>query len=110
MLFCVYLYQQKQTIMKAIKLTQEQFQRSLKAKVDHLWVYNKNINSKKIHRNGISLNRYNGKPQLCIVLDDEKNLHDHQIEAMFGKGYFINGGVSPDDREQMIYDSYYIKF
>ena len=96
--------------MKAIKLTQEQFQRSLNAKVDHVWVYNKNINDKKIHRNGISLNMYNGKPQFCIILDDEKNIQDHELEQVFGKGFFINGGVSPDDKEQMIYDSYYIKF
>ena len=96
--------------MKAIKLTQEQFQRSLNAKVDHVWVYNKNINDKKIHRNGISLNMYNGKPQFCIILDDEKNIQDHELEQVFGKGCFINGGVSPDDKEQMIYDSYYIKF
>ena len=95
--------------MKAIKLTQEQFQRSLNAKVDHVWVYNKNINDKKIHRNGISLNMYNGKPQFCIVVDYDKNLHDYQVEEIFGKGYFINGGVSPDDKEQMVYDSYYIK-
>ena len=96
--------------MKAIKLTQEQFQRSLTAKVDHVWVYNKNFNSKKIHRNGISLNRYNGKPQFCIVLDYDKNIIDQDLEKLFGKGCFKNGGVSPDDREQMIYDSYYIKF
>ena len=95
--------------MKAIKLTQEQFQRSLNAKVDHVWVYNKNINSKKIHRNGISLNMYKGKPQFCIVVDYDKNLQDYQVEQIFGKGYFINGGVSPDDKEQMVYDSYYIK-
>ena len=95
--------------MKAIKLTQEQFQRSLNAKVDHVWVYNKNINDKKIHRNGISLNMYNGKPQFCIVVDYDKNLHNYQVEEIFGKGYFINGGVSPDDKEQMIYDAYYIK-
>tara|TARA_R110000803_G_C11752371_1_gene292671 strand:+ start:93 stop:386 length:294 start_codon:yes stop_codon:yes gene_type:complete len=96
--------------MKAIKLTQKQFQRSLNAKVDHVWVYNKNINDKKIHRNGISLNMYNGKPQFCIILDDEKNIQDQELEQIFGKGFFINGGVSPDDKEQMIYDSYYIKF
>ncbi len=95
--------------MKAIKLTQEQFQRSLKGNVDHVWVYNKNINSKKIHRNGISLNRYNGKTQFCIVVDYDKNLNDYQVEEIFGKGHFINGGVSPDDKEQMLYDSYYIK-
>lgn len=95
--------------MKAIKLTQEQFKRSLEAKVDHLWVYNKYINSKKTHRNGMSLNRYSGKPQFCIVLDYDKNITDQDIEKLFGRGCFINGGVSPDDREQMIYDSYYIK-
>ena len=96
--------------MKAIKLTQEQFKRSLKGNVDHVWVYNKNINSKKIHRNGISLNRYSGAPQFCLVLDYNKNLQDFQVEEIFGKGYFINGGVSPYDKEEMIYDSYYIKF
>ena len=95
--------------MKAIKLTQEQFQRSLKANVDHVWVYNKNINSKKIHRNGISLNRYNGKPQFCIIIDYDKHIQDQELEKIFGKGYFINGGLSPNDKEQMIYDSYYIK-
>ena len=96
--------------MKAIKLTQEQFKRSLKANVDHVWVYNKNINSKKIHRNGISLNRYNGAPQFCIVLDYNNDIQDFHVEEIFGKGYFMNGGVSPYDKEQMIYDSYYIKF
>ena len=64
--------------MKAIKLTQEQFQRSLNANVDHVWVYNKNINDKKIHKNSISLNMYNGKPQFCIVVDYDKNLNDHR--------------------------------
>jgi hypothetical protein len=96
--------------MKAIKLTQEQFQRSLKAKVDHLWVYNKYVNSKKTHRDGISLNMHKGKPLLCIVIDDDKNIYDHDLDKLFGKGCFVNGGVSPNDREQMIYDSYYIKF
>ena len=52
---------------------------------------------------------YNGKPQFCIVVDYDKNLNDHQVEEIFGKGSFINGGVSPDDKEQMVYDSYYIK-
>lgn len=95
--------------MKAIKLTNEQYKRSLKAKVEHLWVYNKYTNSKKTHINSFSLNNFKGKPQFCIVIDYDEHIQDQELEKIFGKGSFINGGVSPDDKEQMIYDSYYIK-
>ena len=95
--------------MKAIKLSQEEFKRSLNSnKVDHLWIYNKSINDKKIHNNGISLNKWNGRPQICIVLDRDSKIQDRDIERMFGKGSFINGAVSPDDKEQMVFDTYYI--
>tara|TARA_R100000541_G_scaffold23737_3_gene33521 strand:- start:2107 stop:2403 length:297 start_codon:yes stop_codon:yes gene_type:complete len=95
--------------MKAIKLTDEQFKRSLKGNVEHLWVYNKKINDKKIHNNSFSLNQWKGKPQMCVVIDDDKNIQDYQLEKIFGKGSFINGAVSPCDKEQMVYDCYYIK-
>jgi hypothetical protein len=98
--------------MKAIKLSQVDYQRSLKANVEHLWVYNRFINEKKIHNNDIFLNRWKGRPQLCIVIDNDAIIQDHELEEIFGKGSFINvinGGVSPYDKEQMAYDCYYIK-
>tara|TARA_R110000850_G_scaffold265059_1_gene394439 strand:- start:91 stop:381 length:291 start_codon:yes stop_codon:yes gene_type:complete len=94
--------------MKAIKLTNKQYKRSLTGKVDHLWVYNKNINNKKIHTNGVSLNKWNGKPQLCIVLDSDKNIQDSELSKLFGKGSFMNGAVSPFDKEQRSFECYYI--
>jgi hypothetical protein len=99
--------------MKAVKLNQEQYKRSLKSKkVDHLWVYNKYSNRKKTHNFGPSLNKYTGGPQFCIVVDIDSdrnsNVQDHDLEKLFGKGAFINGGPSPDDKEQMRFDVYYI--
>ena len=95
--------------MKAIKLTSEQYKRSLKGKVEHLWVYNKNINNKKIHNNSIFLNKWNGNPQLCVIIDQDKNIQDQELEKIFGNGSFINGAVSPFDKEQMSFDCYYVK-
>ena len=95
--------------MKVTKLTNEQYKRSLKWNDEHLWVYNKDINEKKIHNNGIYLNKWNGKPQLCVIIDDNKNIQDQELEKIFGKGSFINGAVSPGDKEAMIFDCYYVK-
>jgi hypothetical protein len=81
--------------MKAIKLTPEQYRRSLNSKSDHLWVYNKNINF--------------GSPQFCIVLDNDKNICDFELSKLFGEGHFMDGSVSPNDKSQMFYDVFYIK-
>ena len=95
--------------MRTVKLNEDQYQRSLKSRdMDHLWVYNKNVNSKKIHNFGTSLSKWNGAPQLCIVIDNNENISDDDLSKIFGKGSFINGAVSPDDKEQMAFETYYI--
>ena len=97
--------------MKAISLSEEDFRRSaLNNNFQHLWVYNKFQNQKKIHRNGVSMNRYKGLPSLCIVIEEDRNILDKDLEQLFGKGSFINGGVSPDDKfnSKLNFKSYYI--
>lgn len=97
------------TITKVIKLTHPQYLRSLQnSNMIHLWLYNRNINGKKTHRNGISLNMWKGAPQLCVVLEQNMTINDKEIERIFGTGSFIYGAVSPNDKEQMFTDVYYI--
>ena len=97
--------------MKAIKLTKEQYHRSLKAKnINHLWLYSKSDTTKRTHNNSIFLTRTIGEPIACIVTEYNSCICDDSIEKLFGIGAFIDGAVSPNDKECMMVDSFYIKF
>ena len=95
--------------MKAIKLTSEQYQRSLKAKMNHLWLYSKNETTQRTHNNSIFLSRTIGDPFACLVVEYDSCICDEDIENVFGKGVFYDGAVSPDDKENMNVDVYYVK-
>jgi hypothetical protein len=97
--------------MKAIKLTQEQFKRSLKAKnINHLWLYEKSSTRQRTHNNSIFLSRTIGQPIACLVTEYDSSICDEDIETLFGKGVFIDGAVSPNDKENIMLDSFYVKF
>ena len=96
--------------MKAIKLTNEQYQRSLNARgFNHVWLYSNYTTTQRTHNNSIFLTRTVGEPIGCLVLEYETCLHDSDIEKVFGKGTFTDGSVSPDDKENMRFDVFYIK-
>ena len=95
--------------MKAIKLTPEQYQRSLKAGINHLWLYSKNETTQRTHNNSIFLNRTIGMPFACLVVEYDGVIYDEDIEKVFGKGTFYDGAVSPYDKENMDVDVYYVK-
>jgi hypothetical protein len=95
--------------MKAIKLTTEQYQRSLKSGLNHLWLYSKTDTTQRTHNNSIFLTKTIGMPFACLVIEYDKDIHDKDIEKLFGKGAFIDGAVSPDDKENMNVDIFYIK-
>ena len=97
------------TNKKTIKLTSEQFQRSLKANMNHLWLYSNNDTEQRTHNNSIFLRKTIGKPFACLVVEYDKCIYDKDIEDIFGKGSFIDGGVSPDDKENMNVDCFYVK-
>ena len=48
------------------------------------------------------INQYNHK-------DYKLYYSDKDIEKVFGKGVFYDGGVSPNDKENMNVDVYYVK-
>jgi len=96
--------------MKAIKLTKEEFQRSINAKkIQHLWLYSKYNTSQRPHNNGIFMFRTSGVPSACIVSLDNYCFCDEDIEATFGKGYFIEGGPSNDEIKNLLVPAYYVK-
>ena len=95
--------------MKTIKLTTEQYQRSLKSGMNHFWLYSKNETTQRTHNNSIFLGRTIGLPFACLVVEYEGCIYDEDIEALFGKGVFYDGSVSPDDKENMNVDVYYVK-
>ena len=95
--------------MKAIKLTTEQYQRSLKSKLNHLWIYKRQDTTQRTHNNSIFLGRTIGEPFGCLVIEYDSIICDKEIEQLFGKGAFIDGAVSPDDKQGMRFDSFYIK-
>ena len=95
--------------MKAIKLTPEQYQRSLKAGLNHLWLYSKSDITKRTHNNSIFLDRVVGLPFACLVVEYGKQFDDDDIQNVFGNGVFCENAVSPDDKENMNVDVYYIK-
>ena len=95
--------------MKAIKLTSEQYKRSLKARMNHLWLYSKNETTKRTHNNSIFLCKTIGEPFACLVVEYDGLLCDSDIQKVFGKEVFIDGAVSPYDKENMNVDVYYVK-
>jgi hypothetical protein len=95
--------------MKAIKLTSEQYKRSLKAGMNHLWLYSKNETTQRTHNNSIFLSRTIGLPFACLVVEYEGCICDIDIQKVFGKDAFYDGAVSPDDKENMNVDVYYVK-
>ena len=98
--------------MKAIKLTQADYKRSLKAKINHIWLYKRSETTQRTHNNSIFLGRTNGDPFACLVVEYDKCLSDQAIEKVFGKGVFLGGGVSPDDKDEIYIDyidCFYVK-
>lgn len=106
----IYQNNQKTKKMKAVKLTTEQYQRSLNAKgFDHIWLYSRYDTTQRTHNNSIFLTKTIGQPFACLVLEYNSSLCDDDIKIIFGKDVFIDGGVSPDDKENMRLDVFYIK-
>ena len=96
--------------MKAIKLTRDDYKRSLESKMmSHVWLYNRYETTQRTHNNSIFMRRTIGDPFACLVVETDKCLSDEAIEKVFGKGVFCDGGVSPDDKEQMYVDCFYVK-
>jgi hypothetical protein len=95
--------------MKALKLTSDQYQRSLKAKINHLWIYRTRETRQRTHNNSIFLGKTIGDPFACLVVEYDKNISDDDIKKIFGKDAFCNGAVSPDDKERMNFDVFYVK-
>jgi hypothetical protein len=96
--------------MKAVKLTAEQYNRSLKAKeFNHVWLYNTQTSTQRTHNNSIFLTKTIGQPVACLVIEYSSDICDNDLEKVFGKGTFFDGAVSPDDKENMHIDVYYIK-
>jgi len=95
--------------MKAIKLTTEQYKRSLNSRMNHLWLYSKNETTQRTHNNSIFLSRTIGIPFACLVVEYDGCICDEDIEDVFGKGVFLDGAVSPNCKENMNVDVYYVK-
>jgi hypothetical protein len=91
--------------MRAIKLTQEQYIRSLKSNLSHEWVMD-SASAVKPTRNSI-FSRYSGPMLACIVSDG--SLSDYDIKKIFGPTAFIDGPVSPGDKDCIPVDVFYIK-
>ena len=96
--------------MTPIRLTQEQYKRSLSdKKFTHVWLYSR-IETKQItHNNSIFLSRTIGVPFACLVMENEGCMCDEDLQKVFGKDVFYDGAVSPDDKQNMNVDIYYIK-
>jgi hypothetical protein len=88
---------------KIVKLTQEQFQRSLKASntVTHLWLYSHDVTRQKTHNNGAFLRRTVGQPLGCLVVKHDSCIYDGDIQDFLGKDVFIDGGLSPYDKQNL---------
>jgi hypothetical protein len=100
---------QKTNNMKLIKLSTEQYQRSLKARMNHLWLYTKNDTTQRTHNNSIYLSRTVGEPFAVLVVEYDGIICDEDIEKVFGKGTFYDGALSPYDKENLNVDVYYVK-
>lgn len=96
--------------MKAIKLTSEQYQRSLSAKnFTHVWLYSKTETKQRTHNNSIFLSRTIGEPFACLVMEYDGCMYDSDLKKVFGKEVYYDGGVSPDDKQNMNVDVFYVK-
>lgn len=96
--------------MTPIRLTQEQYQRSLSNNYfTHVWLYSKSDTTQRTHNNSIFLSRTIGVPFACLVMENEGCMCDADLQKVFGKDVFYNGAVSPDDKQNMNVDIYYIK-
>lgn len=96
--------------MKAIKLNQEQFSRSLKARnMQHLWLYSTTDTTQRTHNNSIYMTKTIGTPKCCVVVEYDAYLSDEDIRKVFGKDAFIDGAVSPYDKENVRFESFYLK-
>ena len=96
--------------MKAIKLTSEQYQRSLLNKnFNHVWLYSKNQTTQRTHNNSIFLSKTKGDPFACLVMEWDGCMYDGDLQKIFGKEVFVDGGVSPDAKKNMYVDVYYVK-
>lgn len=95
------------------KLTNDEVNRSIKAGsiVNHIWVYSKYDTHQRTHNNSIYLTRTIGEPIACIVVKYGSCMCDSDIIKFFGNGSFTDGGVSPDDKENILlrYPCYYYK-
>ncbi len=96
--------------MEAIKLTREQYLRSLSdKKFTHVWLYSKTETTQRTHNNSIFLSRTIGVPFACLVMEDDGCMCDDDLQKVFGKDVFYDGAVSPEDKETMNVDVYYVK-
>ena len=50
-----------------------------------------------------------GTPKCCVVVEREAYLSDEDIRNVFGKDAFIDGAVSPYDKENLYFESFYLK-
>jgi len=73
-------------------------------------LYSKSNSTQRTHNNSIYLTKTIGEPIACIVTEYDSCICDSSIERLFGKGAFIDGAVSPNDKENMMVDSFYLKF
>lgn len=95
--------------MTPIRLTQEQYQRSLSNNYfTHVWLYSKSDTTQRTHNNSIFLSRTIGMPFACLVIERDNGICDADIQEVFGKDVFLDGAVSPDDKENMNVDVYYV--
>lgn len=94
---------------KARKLTQEEFERSRKARgIEHLWLYMRQETTQRTHHNSIFLDKTVGQPYACIVVKEDLRFTDSDLQRIFGQGAFYDGAVSPDDLDNMRFPVYYI--
>lgn len=93
------------------KLTIDEVQRSIKASnvVTHLWLYSNGDTYQRTHNNSIFLTRTIGEPIACIVVKKDSCMYDNDFKKHFGNDVFIDGGVSPADKEGVVfqYDCFY---
>jgi len=47
-------------------------------------------------------------PFACLVIERDSGICDADIQEVFGKDVFLDGAVSPDDKENMNVDVYYV--
>ena len=92
--------------MNKIQLNQEQYNRSLKATAyGHYWVFNKNTSTPC--KNPLFTLPFG--PSICIVINDEVDICNYELEKLFGRGSYLGGPVSPQDKGGMTGPVFYIK-